>query len=333
MTTAPAYGVRIMGVGSAAPPRVMTNHDLSKTMDTSHDWIVKRTGIHRRHIIDPETESEFSLARDAITRALASASMKGSDLDMLIHASVTSEMACPSNACRIAEAIDATPAPAFDLLAACSGFAYGMNLADTMIRSGRQSTVGVIGCDALSNVSDFSERTVSILFGDGAGAVVLARDEDPSVGCIYQKMGADGSMWESLYLPRRQCDVPEWDRDNVIRLGCLRMSGREVFKFAVNKFREVIEEALQSTGLGPEDISQFVCHQSNIRIIDAAKEKLGLPDEKVHVNIDEYGNTSSGSVGLVMDDLWQAGRISRGDHIVIVAFGGGMTWSSSVWKV
>ncbi len=333
MTIASPYGARIVGVGSAAPPGVMTNHDLAKTMDTSHEWIVKRTGIHRRHVIDPEKESELSLACDALRRALASAGLKGSDLDMVIHASVTSEMNCPSNACRIAYEVGAVPAAAFDLLAACSGFAYGMNIADTMIRLGRQKAIGVIGCDALSKVSDYTERTVSILFGDGAGAAVLVRDEDPSVGCLYQNMGADGSLWDALYLPQRQCDVPEWDRDNVIRLGCLRMSGREVFKFAVNKFREVIEEALTATGFGVNEISQFVCHQSNIRIIEAAKERLGLPDDKVHVNIDEYGNTSSGSVGLVLDDLWQSGRIKRGDLVVIVAFGGGMTWSSSVWRV
>jgi 3-oxoacyl-[acyl-carrier-protein] synthase-3 len=325
--------VRIIGSGSLAPPRVLTNHDLAEKMDTSHEWIVQRTGIHRRHICDPETESEFTLATEAMRRALDDAGCKGSDLDLLIHASVTSEMACPSNACRIANELNAAPCPAFDLLAACSGFAYGINLADSLIRAGRHRRIGVIGCDALSTVSDFTERTVSILFGDGAGAMVLERDDDPSVGCIYQNLGADGSLWEALYMPRRPEDVPEWDRENRIRLGCLRMSGREVFKFAVGKFREVIEDALEATGLGVEDISQFVCHQSNARIIEAAKERIGLPDEKVCVNIDEYGNTSSGSVGLVFDELWKAGKLKRGDTVVIVAFGGGMTWSSSVWNL
>ena len=333
MTTNGVCGVRIAGVGSFAPDGILTNDDLAKTIDTSHEWIVQRTGIHRRHVIDPETQSEFTLATDAMRRALADAGLKGSDLDMLIHASVTGEMACPSNACRIANELDAAPAAAFDLLAACSGFAYGMNLADTLIRSGRQSTVGVIGCDALSTVCDFTERTVSILFGDGAGAVVLQRDEDPSVGCIYQNMGADGSLWDALYMPRLPRDVPEWDKDNPIRFGCLRMTGREVFKFAVNKFRSVIEEALAATGLAVDDVSQFICHQSNVRIIEAAKDRLGLPDDKVRVNIDEYGNTSSGSIGLVLDELWREGRLKRGEHVVFVAFGGGMTWSSSVWKL
>ncbi len=333
MTTAAACGVRIVGVGSAVPAKVLTNDDLATMMDTSHDWIVKRTGIHRRHVIDPDCESEFSLACDALRRALEDGGVDASDLDLLIHSSVTSEMSCPSNACRIADAVGAPPAPAFDLLAACSGFAYGANIADSLIRSGRHRTVAVVGCDALSTVSDFTERTVSILFGDAAGAVIFARDDDPGVGCIYQNMGADGSMWEWLYMPRLERDIPEWDKDNRIRMGCLRMSGREVFKFAVKKFSEVIDEALAATGLDVDQISQFVCHQSNGRILEAARARMGVPAEKLYINIDEYGNSSSGSVPLVFDELWQKGKIKRGDHIVMIAFGGGMTWSCSIWKI
>ncbi|MCP3902346.1 MAG: ketoacyl-ACP synthase III [Planctomycetes bacterium] len=329
------YGARIAGVGSAAPARVVTNYDLAETLDTSHEWIVQRTGIHRRHLLDPETENEgeLGLATGALQRALEDAGIPGSELDLIIHASVTSEMSCPSNACRIAEAVGTNTAAAFDLLAACSGFVYGMNIADSLIRTGRFSTVGVIGCDALGNVSDFTERTVSILFGDGAGAMVLRRDEDPSIGCVHQEMGADGTKWRMLYMPRREREVPEFDRDNPIKLGCLRMNGREVFKFAVTKFRKVIERAMAETGLGVDDISQFVCHQSNARIIDSAIQKIGLPPEKVHININEYGNTSAGSVGLVFDDLWRAGKIKRGDHVMCVAFGGGLTWAANVWKV
>ncbi|MHC4082675.1 MAG: 3-oxoacyl-[acyl-carrier-protein] synthase III C-terminal domain-containing protein, partial [Planctomycetota bacterium] len=181
--------------------------------------------------------------------------------------------------------------------------------------------------------SDFSERTVSILFGDAAGAAILVRDDDPSVGCIYQSSQADGSMWESLYIPRLPRDVPEHDGDNPIKLGCLRMNGREIFKFAVAKFRDVIREALDATGLTVDQISQFVCHQSNVRIIDAAKHRLGLPPEKVYINIDRYGNSSAGSVGLCFDELWRAGKINRGDYVLLVAFGGGLTWATSIWKI
>lgn len=335
--TAPALrtgiGVRMAGVGSATPDRVVTNSDLARHVATSDEWILQRTGIERRHFCTPGKESEFTLARDAMQRALDDAGMSGSDLDLLIHASVTMEMVCPSNACRIASAIGATPAGAFDLVAACSGFVYGLNLADTMIRCGRARTVGVIGCDALSSIIDFEDRSVSILFGDGAGAAVLRADENPDRGCLYQTMGADGGGWPSLYLPRRPEDVPRGHEDHPARIGTLRMNGREVYKFAVNKFREVIEDALEQTGLGVDDVAQFVCHQSNLRIIESAMEKIGLPPEKVHVNIDEYGNTSAGSVGLVLDEVRRAGRVGPGDVVVFVAFGAGLTWASSVWRI
>jgi 3-oxoacyl-[acyl-carrier-protein] synthase-3 len=331
--TAAAHGVRILGSGSAVPDGVLTNADLEKMVDTSDEWIVQRTGIRERRISDPEKEGEFTLARDALKRALDDAGLVGRDLDLVIHASVTSEMTCPSNACRIVDALDADPAAAFDLLAACSGFVYALNVADTMIRGGRAQRVGVIGCDALSTITDFKDRSMAILFGDAAGAVVLSRDDDPSLGCIYQSMGSESRMWRTLYIPRSEREVPEWDKNHISELGKLRMQGREVFKFAVNKFRETIEDALEQTGLAVDDVSQFVCHQSNARIIKAAVDKLGLPEEKVHVNIDRYGNCSSGSAGIVFDEVWKAGKIKQGDHVVLVAFGGGLTWASSVWKV
>ncbi len=259
--------------------------------------------------------------------------MRPGDLDLIIVGTVTAEMMCPSVACCVSDDLGAAPAGAFDLVAGCSGFVYSINLADTLVRSGRNAAVGVIGCDTLTTISDFSERSVSILFGDAAGAAVLVRDDDPSVGCLYQSNQADGALWRSLYIPRLPRDVAEHDRDNPIKLGCLRMNGREIYKFAVNKFREVIKDALNATGLTVDQISQFVCHQSNIRIIDAARERLGLPQEKVYVNIDRYGNTSAGSVGLCLDELWQAGKINRGDYVLMVAFGGGLTWSTSVWKI
>ncbi|MFK7960806.1 MAG: 3-oxoacyl-ACP synthase III family protein [Phycisphaerales bacterium] len=329
-----AIGVRLAGSGSAAPKRVVTNDELSRFVDTSHEWILQRTGIERRHFCTPGEEDAFTLARDAVQGALDTAGIAASELDLVINASVTQEMVCPSNACRVAAAIGAVPAAAFDLCAACSGLVYGMNIADTMIRGGQARTVAVVGVDALSNVIDFDDRTVAILFGDGAGSVVLTADEsDPTRGCIFQSMGSDGREWHSLYMPRRPEDVPADHDDHPARLGCLRMNGREVFKFAVTKFRAVIEEALEATGLGVDDVAQFVCHQSNIRIIEAAIEKVGLPRDKVHVNIDEYGNTSAGSVGLVFDELNRAGKVKEGDHVVFVAFGAGLTWASSVWRI
>ena len=326
-------GVRIAGYGAAAPARVLSNADLATMMETSDEWIRKRTGIERRHVVDPETEGEFTLARDAMQQAIDRSGIDPSEIDLLIHASVTSEMTCPSNACRIAAEVGCTPAGAFDLVAACSGMVYSMNVADSLIRTGRYRTIGVVGCDALSQSVDYDDRSVSILFGDGAGAMVLTADENPERGSIHQTMQADGTGWNSLYMPRNERDVPEHDRENPIRLGNLRMNGREVYRFAVGKFQKVIEDALAATGLAVDDVAQFVCHQSNIRIIEAAVERLGLPADRVHVNIQEYGNTSAGSVGLVFAELADAGRINDGDIVVFVAFGGGLTWASSVWRI
>lgn len=335
MTVQTPFGVRIAGTGSAVPDRVLTNADLESMVDTSDEWIVKRTGISERRICDPEKgEGAFLLECKAIRAALEAAEMDASELDLLILGSLTSEMRCPSNACRINAEIGAAPAASFDLNAACSGFLYSLNIADSLIRSGRHRKVGVIGCDVLSPFIDYNERTVSILFGDAAGAVVLARDDEhPERGCIYQKIESDGRGWENLYMPRKESDVPSNAAPTEVRLGNLRMNGREVYKFAVKKFQEVIEDALEQTGLAVDDVAQFVCHQSNVRIIQSAKEKIGLPDDKVYVNIDRYGNSSAGSVGLCFDQLWRAGKIKRGDHVVLVAFGAGMTWSSSVWRI
>lgn len=334
MTTPGACGVRIAGCGSALPEGTLTNADLEKLVDTSDEWIVQRTGIRERRVLDREKgESGLQLATDALRRALDDAGMVGSDLDLIILASVTSDMTCPSNACRIAAALDAQPAGAFDLVAACSGFVYAMNLADTLVRSGRHKAIGVIGCDALSTVLDYTHRNASILFGDAAGAAVLVADDDPNRGCMHQVIEADGRTWPSLYIPRSERDVPATCELPAVELGTLRMDGREVYRFAVSKFRQVLANALDANGLSVDDISQFLCHQSNMRMIETAKEKLGLPDEKVYCNIDRIGNTSAGSVGLLLDELWQADKINTDDIIMMVAFGGGMTWSSSVWRV
>ncbi len=333
MTPPGAFGVRLAGFGSAVPDRVLTNHDLEKMLDTSDEWIVQRTGIRERRVVEQACEGTFTLGRDALQRALEDAGMPASQLDLIIFGTVTAEMTCPSNACRVAAALGAVPTPAFDLVAACSGFLYGLNVANSLIRSGHYQTIGVIGCDSMSTVVDFGERTVSILFGDAAGSVVATRDDDPDVGCLYQSMYADGTGWESLYMPRREQEIPDHDRENPIRIGCLRMHGREIFKFGITKLRELITAGLEGAGLCPSQISQFICHQSNQRLIEAAREKLGLPAEKFYVNIDRYGNSSAGSVGLCLDQLWKAGTIKRGDHVMLVAIGGGLTWASSVWRL
>lgn len=330
---APPFGVRIRGTGSCVPSRVLTNDDLSKMMDTTDEWILQRTGIRERRICDPMTEGTFTMARDALKNALDAAEMKGSDLDLIIVGTVTAEMTCPSVAARVGAALGAVPAAAFDISAACCGFVYSINLAQALIQSGQFRSIGVVGAEAMSSIVDYSDRTVSILFGDSAGAAVLTRDPDPRIGCLYQTMGSDGRDWHSLYLPRRPQEVPEHDVDNPIRLGNLRMNGKGVFRFAVTKFREVIEDAMSKTNLTPDSVGQVICHQSNIRIIEAAREKLGLPHEKVYINIDRFGNSSAGSVGLCLDQLWRAGKIEKERPFVMVAFGGGLTWASGVWRI
>jgi 3-oxoacyl-[acyl-carrier-protein] synthase-3 len=327
-----ACGVRILGTGSMVPDRRLTNDDFSRMLDTSDEWITQRTGIKERRVLDLRTQGCSTLAQTALERAIENAGIKPEDLDLVIVATVTMEMTCPSVACRIAGAVGAKNAAAFDLVAACSGFVYALNLAETMIRAGRARTCAVIGSEAMSSILDYTDRTVSILFGDAAGCAIIQRDEDPSKGCIYQHMGADGIGGNALYIPKREMDIPADDRDNPIRLGYLRMNGKEVFRFAVTKFKEVMEDAFAKTGLTPDDVSQVICHQSNIRIIDAAREKLGIDPAKIYVNIDRYGNSSAGSVPLCLDELWRAGKITKGKPFMMVAFGGGLTWASSVWS-
>lgn len=332
MSPAQPCGVRLAGTGSAVPERRLTNDGLSKILDTSDEWILQRTGIRERRVSAGAPDPVFTLSCQAGQRALDMAGVRATDLDLVIVGTVSGEMVCPSTACRVAAALGATPAGAFDVVAACCGFVYSMNLADSIIRAGRANRILVIGADAISSIVDYTDRGVSILFGDAAGAAVLERCDDSTKGCRYQTMQADGASWHHLYLPQRADIVPESDRDNPIRLGYLRMHGREVYKFAVNRFREVIEDALAKTGLTPAQISQFVCHQSNARIIESAIEKIGLPHDKVLVNIDRYGNTSAGSVGLCLDELNRAGKIPDGQPFILVAFGGGLTWASCVWN-
>jgi 3-oxoacyl-[acyl-carrier-protein] synthase-3 len=331
MTAPFGRGTRIAGTGRALPEGTLTNADLEKIVDTSDEWIVQRTGIRMRHRA-AETDTVFSLGRDALLKALERAGVRADELDMIIVATVSGEMLCPSTAARISEAVGAGEAAVFDLAAACSGFLYGLNLADTMIRCGRAEKVAIIGVEVLTRLVDWNDRTVSIIFGDGAGAAVVVADPDPRKGCVHQTMHGDGRLWRTLYHPRCDRDVPPGDEANPIRLGHLRMHGREIYKFAVTRFQEAIQDALDRTGLKVDDVQQYVCHQSNQRIIESAVEKLKLPPDRVYVNIDRYGNTSAASIPICLDELYEAGRIEPGKPVILVAFGAGVTWASCVWN-
>lgn len=329
-----AYGSRIVSAGSALPERVVTNHDLARIIETNHDWIVQRTGIGERRFCNPaEDGGTTGLSTLALKRALDAAGLEGKDLDLIIVATITGEMTCPSTACRVAANLNAIPTGAFDIVAACSGFVFGLNVADSLIRLGRYRRVGVIGCDTLSQNLDMSSRKATILFGDGAGAVVLERDDDDSFGCIEQRMYSDGSHWSDIYIPVRATDVPEGADWCEVKLGTVQMNGQEVYRFAVSRLEEVIVETMERSGLSLNDVKFILPHQSNLRIIEHAKRRLKLSDDKVYTNIERVGNTSGGSVGLLFDELWNADRIQRGDIILMIGVGAGMTWGTSLWRV
>lgn len=327
-------GVIIAGVGSAIPEGVLTNDDLAAYLDTSDEWITQRTGIRQRRYCDPaKGEGVLSLSQLAIERALADAKMDAKELDLLILASVTGETRCPSTSCKVAANIGAGSAGAFDLMAACSGFVYSLNIAHAMIRTGEYNTIGVIGCDVMSNIVDLSDRNNVVLFGDAGGAVVLKATEDCSKGIIASQMCAKGEGWADLHLPRYDRDMPEGADLEGVRYGRLQMRGREVYKFAVSTFPKLIQSTCDQAGIGIDDVALFISHQSNLRILDASRERLGIPEEKLYVNIQNYGNSSSGSVPLCLDEARAKGLYQEGDLVMFVAFGGGLTWTSSLWRV
>jgi len=316
------------------PDGRVTNADLEKIMDTSDEWIVQRTGIHERRKCDPaKGESAVSLSTGALARAIEDAGIQASDLSLIIVATVTGEMTCPSTSCRVAANVGAGTAGAFDLGAACSGFVFGINVAHDLIRSGSQDIVAVIGCDVMTEVMNYDDRGTAILFGDAAGAAILRSCDNSSKGIIAGALHADGTRWHDLYLPRRERDIPDDADRSTIQLNHLSMRGREVYKFAVGTFSTLISETLDSAGLSASDVDMYICHQSNARMLESARERLGIPSEKMYVNIDRYGNCSAGSVPVCLDELRRDGKCQPGDTVMFVAFGGGMTWGSSLWRL
>jgi 3-oxoacyl-[acyl-carrier-protein] synthase-3 len=328
-----SVGVRIAGTGSALPSRVISNDQIASIVDTNDEWIRQRTGIATRRVCDPKLgESNLSLCTLSLKRAIEAAHIDPRELDLLICATITQDMRCPSTACLVAANVGCTPAGAWDLGAACSGFVYGLNAAHDLIRAGTHRTIGVIGADCVSSIVDYTNRGVCILFGDAAGAVVLRATDDLTKGCVAQVNKADGSGWGDLFMPAWESHI-EPTSDAHHRTGCLQMNGKGVFKFAVGTFQELIAETLTKAGLSADEIDMFVCHQSNARILEAARERFGIPADKIYINIDRVGNTSAGSVPLCLDELVQAGRVKEGMRVMFVAFGAGLTWGSSLWQL
>ena len=305
-------------------------------METSDEWIVQRTGIRSRRIIDrSKGESTSQLAGEALKAALADAHLSPTDLDLVIVATMTAEMSCPASASLVVNHIGAGQCGAFDLTAACSGFVYGLNIAHDLIRGGAYRTVGLVGADTLSNLMDYSNagRSTAIIFGDEAGAVVLKATDDTSKGVIAQAMHSDGPGWKEIYVPRCVQDFPEGVAPDESKYEHVQMNGASVFKFAVGTFPKLIEETLAKANVKPSDVDMYVCHQSNQRILTAARERFGLAEDKLYINIDRYGNTVAASVPLCFDELKKSGRIREGAKVMFVAFGGGLTWGSSLWQL
>lgn len=317
---------RIIGTGSAVPEMIRTNFDLEKMVDTTDDWITTRTGIRERRIA-AEGEYTSTFATRAAERALEMAGVTAEEIDLLIVATVTPDFPFPSTACIVQSNIGAKKAAAFDISAACSGFLYGLSLADNAIRSGGASKALVIGAEVLSRVIDWTDRNTCLLFGDGSGAVVVESCESEQ-GVLSTHLHSDGSYWELLYQPGCGNRNPAVQKTLDERKNFLRMQGNEVFKLAVRAMEDAALQALEKNGLTPSDISIFIPHQANRRIIDAIGKRLGLSNDKVYVNLDRYGNTSAASIPLALDEANRSGRINEGDIVLFDAFGGGLTWAS-----
>jgi 3-oxoacyl-[acyl-carrier-protein] synthase III len=310
----------ILGTGSALPKQRVSNAELATRVDTSDEWIVERTGIRFRYVAG-EGETTGTLATDAARDALAAAGLDPSDIDLIVLATATPDQTFPSTATKVQAALGIDDCVAFDVAAVCSGFLYAVSVAESMIRAGSANRALVIGAETFSRLLDWEDRTTCVLFGDGAGAIVLGAEEDGR-GVLATRLHADGRHNQLLYV--------DGGPSTTGTVGKLRMKGREVFRHAVVNLAAVMEEALGAAGLASDDVDWVVPHQANARILDATAKKLGLAPEKVVVTVDQHANTSAASVPLALDTAIKDGRIQRGDIVVLEAMGGGFTWGASV---
>jgi len=321
---------KIIGTGSYVPERILRNADLEGLVDTSDEWIVERTGIRERRIAN-EKQAASDLAYEASKAALKSAGLKARDMDLIIVASVSGDMPLPATACFLQDKLDAKRAAAFDVNAACSGFIYALSVADAFIRSGTYRRVLVVGAEVLSKFTDWEDRTTCVLFGDGAGAVILDATEGDR-GVLSVKIHSDGSMWDLLHAPGGGSRTPASKETVRKRMHFIKMKGNETFKVAVRTLESLVIETLKENKLKSSDLSFLIPHQANLRIIQATAKRLNLPMEKVIINLDRFGNTSAASIPIALDETVRAGRVRNGDYILLEAFGGGLTWASALIK-
>jgi 3-oxoacyl-[acyl-carrier-protein] synthase-3 len=314
---------RIVGTGSYLPKKVLTNRDLELAVDTTDEWIYTRTGIRQRHIAG-DGEKTSDLALEASRSALQAAGIAAGDLDLIVMATTTPDMVFPSTACLLQAKLGARSCPAFDVQAVCSGFVYGLSTADNFMRTGQYRNALVVGAEIYSRILDWSDRSTCVLFGDGAGAVVLRRDSTP--GILSSHLHADGSYANLLTVPGTVSGGKVSGRP------LLQMDGGGVFKFAVKAMDDLVEETLAANGMQKSDIDWLVPHQANIRIIQASAKKLGLSMEKVVVTVERHANTSAASIPLALDEAVRDGRIRAGQHVLVEAVGGGFTWGAALVK-
>jgi 3-oxoacyl-[acyl-carrier-protein] synthase-3 len=320
--------VSIIGTGSYLPERVLTNGELEKLVETSDEWIVSRTGISERRIA-AEGEHTSDLAAKAALSALENAGITADEIDLILVATVTPDMFFPSTACFVQAKIGAKNAACFDVSAACSGFLYAIEIAQQFITSNTYDTILVIGADKLSSIIDWTDRNTCVLFGDGAGAAVL-RHRGGGHGVISTFMASDGGLSDILYIPGGGSRFPITKDNADSRLNCIKMNGKETYKQAITSMLDAANKVLADANLDPEDLACVIPHQANLRIIEAIADRMKLPIERFVVNLDRYGNTSAAAVAIALDEANRTGRMKVGDYVLLVVFGGGLTWASSV---
>jgi 3-oxoacyl-[acyl-carrier-protein] synthase-3 len=322
---------RALGTGMSVPAQVITNEDLARIVDTSDDWIVTRTGMKERRRVRQE-QAASDLAVPAALQAIEDSQVSPKELDAIIVATVTSDMLFPSTSCIIQDRIGARHIPAFDVSAGCTGAIYALSLADQMIRVGTCKTILVVGVEVLTKITNWTDRSTCVLFGDAAGAVVLGTSNNGEHGILGFHLASDGRGGHTLRMPAGGSRMPASHNTVESRMHTLYMRGNEIFKTAINMMTESCNILTEQANLTPEDVDLFVFHQANLRIIEAVGKRLNLPSEKVFVNIHKYGNTSSASTLLAIHEAKESGRLKRGDLLLQVAFGAGLTWGGILWK-
>jgi len=321
---------RITGTGSYTPENVLTNFDLEKKVDTTDEWITERTGIKERRTVG-DSQATSDLCLEASKRALQAADVKPADIELIIVATMSGDMPMPSTAALLQKKLHAKNAAAFDLNAACSGFLFGLSTADNFIKAGTYKKILLVGADVMSKFIDWQDRSTCVLFGDGAGAVVLESSRGAR-GVISTHLFTDGNLWDFICLPGGGSQNPPSAKTIKDRLHFVKMKGNETFKVAVRTLEKLVIDTLKLNNLKPSELAMLIPHQANLRIIKATAERLNLPMSKVAVNLDRYGNTSSASIPIALDEVVREGRIKKDDYILLEAFGAGLTWASALIK-